>query len=174
MPLQVERVCDHSFVAQHLAREDIVLDLGMNQGEFSSWIVAHTPARVCGVEPVPSLFNQLPRHERIKKLQVAIGAKPGRQIINVYANYCASVIDGIVAARPEESVAVDVVDLAGVMRAFGIDTVALLKLDIEGAEIDMFSSASIETLRKIDQMTIEFHDFLKPEQKSDVVKIYCG
>jgi len=49
-----------------------------------------------------------------------------------------------------------------------VDEVDLLKIDIEGAEIEMFRSTTDETLSKIKQITIEFHDFIDPSTKSDV------
>lgn len=54
------------------------------------------------------------------------------------------------------------------MKREGIERINLLKMDIEGSEIDVLSSLSKETLEKIDQITVEFHDFLWPELNKKV------
>ena len=45
------------------------------------------------------------------------------------------------------------------MKLAGADRVALLKLDIEGSEIDVLGGAGPDLLRRFDQITAEFHDF---------------
>jgi hypothetical protein len=49
-----------------------------------------------------------------------------------------------------------------------LDHINLLKVDIEGAELPMLRSLSPGTLDKIDQITIEFHDFTGAMSKTDV------
>ncbi|CAN5708937.1 hypothetical protein BH09PLA1_BH09PLA1_20420 [soil metagenome] len=49
-----------------------------------------------------------------------------------------------------------------------IDQINLLKVDIEGAELPMLRSLSSQTLDKIDQITIEFHDFTGAMTRQDV------
>lgn len=54
----------------------------------------------------------------------------------------------------------------------GIDSSDLLKIDIEGAEIELFNSTSDEVIKNIDQITVEFHDFIDELNiKKDVDKI---
>ena len=45
-----------------------------------------------------------------------------------------------------------------------IDRVDLIKLDIEGAELDVLANVSGKLLSRVGQLTVEFHDFLR---KSD-------
>jgi hypothetical protein len=47
----------------------------------------------------------------------------------------------------------------------GID---LIKMDIEGAEIDVLNGLSAEFLQKVTQMTVEFHDFIVPEDRPKI------
>ena len=58
--------------------------------------------------------------------------------------------------------------LTSLFGALSVDTVDLLKVDIEGAEIELFDAADDETLRRCLQMTIEFHDFMDPDQAVNV------
>ena len=43
-----------------------------------------------------------------------------------------------------------------------IDRIDLVKMDIEGAELDVFDTISSLLLQRIVQMTVDFHDFLQP------------
>ena len=56
-----------------------------------------------------------------------------------------------------------------------IKAIDLLKVDIEGAELELFENFSIEFLEKIRQVTIEFHDHLNigdiPRIKSIIKKM---
>ena len=54
--------------------------------------------------------------------------------------------------------------LARLRREAGFDQADLLKLDIEGAELDVFEGAAADELRRFRQITVEFHDFVWPEQ----------
>ena len=72
------RVCDHTLYLDGRAMK-VVVDLGMNKGEFANWVVNNTDARCVGVEPVPALYRTLPQGDRIEAEQAAVGAKPGKQ-----------------------------------------------------------------------------------------------
>ena len=52
-----------------------------------------------------------------------------------------------------------------------IDANDLLKVDIEGAEWDLFDSLSDEDFAKIGQITVEFHDFVFPSMRERSEKI---
>ncbi len=54
---------------------------------------------------------------------------------------------------------------------FSLGHIDLIKIDIEGAETDMLTSASNELLSKLGQITIEFHDFpyLDLEEKTKYI-----
>jgi hypothetical protein len=48
---------------------------------------------------------------------------------------------------------------------------AEVKVDIEGAEIEMFETTPVETLQRIDQFSIEFHGFLDSRQADDIQRV---
>ena len=50
--------------------------------------------------------------------------------------------------------------LAGIVCELGVTDIEVLKMDIEGAELEVIDSLDDEFLRNISQITIEFHDFL--------------
>lgn len=46
-----------------------------------------------------------------------------------------------------------------------------MKVDIEGAEIDLFLKADNETLLSVRQFTVEFHDFWYPELRDGTEQV---
>ncbi len=48
------------------------------------------------------------------------------------------------------------------IRENGIDRVGLLKIDIEGAEKDIFSAADLNWLKAVDRISVEVHDHFRP------------
>jgi FkbM family methyltransferase len=50
---------------------------------------------------------------------------------------------------------------------YSIDSVSILKVNIEGAEFDFIRSLTREDFRKIDQIAISFHDWLHPAWEED-------
>lgn len=52
--------------------------------------------------------------------------------------------------------------LAEIMTEFGVDRINLLKLDIEGSELELFSSGAEEWLRHVDCLMVELHDRIRP------------
>jgi FkbM family methyltransferase len=57
---------------------------------------------------------------------------------------------------------VPVIPLAGVIDLTAAPRVAFLKLDIEGAERDLFDTASPAVLRCFDRIALEYHDHFRP------------
>ena len=133
----------------------------MNKGEFSQWIVAHSGARCYGAEPAPELFAALPRDERITARCVAVGGEVGTRELAIPDGRCAS-LRGTSVVEAARSIGVDVVTLSSLVDAYGLSSIDLLKVDIEGAEIDVLRSMEDDLFARIGQMTIEFHDFIWP------------
>lgn len=51
-------------------------------------------------------------------------------------------------------------------KAYNIDRVAILKINIEGGEYPLLNSMDAEDFSKIDQITVSFHEWLWPEQRA--------
>jgi FkbM family methyltransferase len=163
------RVCDHTLYLDGRALK-VVVDLGMNKGEFTNWVVDNTDARCVGVEPVPMLYRTLPRGDRIEAVEAAVGATPGKQSLCVPREACASLASAGLA-QDGDRVEVEVMTLEALMRAHRLEWIDLLKIDIEGAEIELLEGLGKESFARIGQMTVEFHDFLRPSDHPHVAKV---
>jgi FkbM family methyltransferase len=158
----VAKVEQHSFFPAPLGPGSTVVDLGMNLGGFSRWITANTDARVVGVEPVPALYESMPALPRTTVLQAAVSAASGSVELVLNEESCAAIESTGLGEAQARRVTVRAITLEELLAQQGIQTVDLLKVDIEGAELDVFADAPADVLRRCRQITCEFHNFLDP------------
>ena len=58
----------------------------------------------------------------------------------------------------DHGLTVETITLGSLLDKFKIENVSLMKVDIEGAETLLFNSVDDDTLQRIDQIAVEFHD----------------
>jgi FkbM family methyltransferase len=159
--LRIDRVAGHSFLAAPITPDSVVVDLGVNAGDFATSMIKAYGCAVVGVEPVPRLFAALPAVDRltVERLAVTADGEPA----TLYLNHttCAT-IETALSQSSVPAVNVEGITLEGLLDRYLLDRTPLVKVDIEGTEIPMLESATRETLQRVDQFTIEFHDFLDP------------
>lgn len=159
----------HSFIPGLIQPDGVALDCGANNGAFAAWLSQNTRAVVYGFEPDHRLFEALPHLERVKFLPYAVAAKKGSISLNLGSSRCSSV--RYVERENQAKVNVPAVQLEQFCREQAIESIELIKLDIEGAEIPVLLSASEEFLLKVKQITVEFHDFLSRDDIPNIRRI---
>lgn len=163
----MDRAQGHSFLCGGLGPGATVVDLGMNRGLFARHVIDRYGCRVVGVEPVPDLYDRLPRREGLVAERCAISGSQGEGHLHLNESSCATLMAGL-AEVSASRVSVRAVTLDAFIARHGLAAVALLKVDIEGAEIDMLLGVQADTLATVDQISVEFHDFVDDEFKSGV------
>jgi len=145
---------------------DTVVDLGANVGLFTLR-VAPLARRVIAVEPIEANFRlaqrncrQSARAERIFLRRLAVAGKSGQ--VRLYlskGNRGGHSLSPEHAARWQAAGWEDVpaVSLAELFEQEGIERCALLKCDVEGAEFEIFRSAPMGLLARIDRLLMEVH-----------------
>jgi len=159
---QVVRICDHTFLPGLLSRDSVVADLGANYGEFSHQIIHDFGCQVVAAEPVTTLREGIALSPKLTLLPVALGGHNETVTMNLYSARCASILGAIGASEQKAEENVKMVTLEEFCR-LAEKPIDLLKVDIEGAEIDLFNNSSDSLLRSFKQITVEFHDFIYPE-----------
>ncbi len=166
--IKVDNICMHTFVSNLITDDSIVFDCGANQGEFSLAIHKKYNSKIYGFEPDPRLFPKLPKIEGCTFFQFAIAAKNGELKFNLGENQCSSLIYNE-DNNSQSNCLVKCITIEKFCKENSIQKIDLLKLDIEGAELDVLKNLSPEFLqKKIVQITVEFHEFL---DKTDIPKI---
>jgi FkbM family methyltransferase len=142
-----------------------VLDLGANIGVVTvDWANRLPALRIHAYEPHPSNFATLCENvqtngltSRVSLHQEAIGRSTGR--LHLRASELSMETSAYSTAGKYEEFSAPMVTLATVVQRCK-SRIALAKMDVEGAEVDILEGASSQILNEIDQFVIEYHDGL--------------
>jgi FkbM family methyltransferase len=163
----------HHFLYPTLNTQSVVVDLGANRGDFSIALSKRFQCRCYGAEPHPELFPQIPQSSLVSILNCAISPVDGP----VSLNLSSSPEGHSLRAIPRSAIGSATVrglTFQSFTEHWGIDRINLMKVDIEGAEIELLSNISPKCLERIDQMTVEFHDFKEEFHLADDVRRTLG
>ncbi len=152
----------HSLYTPPLGTHSVIVDLGANHGEFAVQMSRRFGGRYYLVEGNPDLQEGLRARTPFPVLSYAVAPQDGPIRFNVAKNDEGSSI----LALPETSVYDCTLDrtiqvagrrLESILAEIDEPRIDLLKVDIEGAEIEMLTTADSTRLRAIGQITVEFH-----------------
>lgn len=136
----------------------LIVDLGANVGYSSAYFLSRfKDCRVIAIEPDPDNFRQLqknvrPYSDRITTIQAAIW--PTAERLDMHHPGIGA--EWGVKVAPSNDGTVDAVTMPQILGLAGRDRISLLKIDIEGAEIELFKSDT-SWLDAVDNLVIELH-----------------
>lgn len=149
------------YLPRHLAPE-VIVDCGANIGLTVRYLNAAYPlARIIAVEPAPDNFGLLLKNihgiTNIQAVRAGIWPSQGRLGLRT---------EGL---RPSSfrTVASDTVGevealtIPIILERFGIDRISLLKIDIEGSELELFTG-DVRWIERVGAIAIELHDAWRP------------
>ena len=150
-----------------LPPQPVIVDAGANIGVSAIWFLAHYPdAMLHAFEPASDNFRLLSENlahiERARLFQIALGRQAAKATLH----------DGgspgeYSLVRPsigEELERVSVTTLAAHMDAEKLDRIDLLKLDVEGSELDLLVGLG-ERIRDVGVLVGEVHETLVEENE---------
>ncbi|HVE75559.1 MAG TPA: FkbM family methyltransferase [Actinomycetota bacterium] len=151
-----EVIGESTYEVPQLKEPEVVVDLGANIGMSTVYLAARFPkARFICVEPDPAnvvLLALNTRHlDNVEIVQGAAAGESGQRTFHIGDRSWAGGLEG--AGRDET---VRAWSMNEVIETFGISRVGLLKVDIEGAETELFS-VNAEWLSKVDYIIAELH-----------------
>jgi FkbM family methyltransferase len=166
--MHIDRVRGHSFVGTWISTESRVVDLGMNEGSFARELELRYGCRALGVEANPILAEKLRHDGNMDCFNYAIAQKAGT--LDFYIDLDNSEASSVTRVRSDRvrQVQVPGITLGEFLERHNVGVVDLLKVDIEGAEIDLFLKTDPAAFAKIVQICIEFHIFLFEEHRPKV------
>jgi FkbM family methyltransferase len=152
---------------QRLSPGDAVIDIGANIGCFSVLAASRVGSwgRVIAAEPSSATHRQLLTNikrsglSNVTPRQVAVGGRAGfAQIRNSGNALCSSIYSEVGGREVNGYVeTVPVVTVAALMGEACMTRCALLKVDCEGAEYEIFEQMDHDTAGRIDQIVMEVH-----------------
>jgi len=157
--MSVEMIHWHTLHPRFLGPNSRVLDLGANYGLFSRFMVERFGCECVAIEPSPVPFQGIRTNDRISKRQIAIVPEPGDVSFHIRSESVSSSIYQLDTHQHLDTITVPGVTLEQLLQELGWSELDLLKSDIEGAEIQVLEATSDDCLRRIKQISVEFHDF---------------
>ena len=176
--IETQTLLDHTILINK-KKDIIIFDLGANEGRFYNEAVnffgLDAIKKYIGVEPNIELFkkNLLPLQD--KKIVMVNKAVYSESNLELYftevenheaGNILAETNDRFKWGEKEpKKYKVSTITISDLMDDVNVDHIDYLKVDIEGSEYALIDSLTPELCEKINQISIEFHDFIDPELK---------
>lgn len=140
----------------HFNKGGVVVDIGANIGTFSIYS-ASKGAKVYAVEPEPNNAQALRKNIELNNMQglivhVPFGISDREHVATITDMGGGSTIkdDGMPGTE------INLISLDDLFSLYPINEVDILKIDVEGSEVDIILGASKENLNKCKYITMEF------------------
>lgn len=171
---------DHVY-ARHgvaLAENDIVVDIGSNQGAFLKYALDHNVATIISCEPNPYCVDTIKKYyghnTNIQFNPYAIADKNGKTLLQIGSDSDKTGGGKIVEAHanaPEyyadgKTIEVETITFKNFLHKNMIAYIDFLKVDCEGSEVFIFREENIAFFRTyVHKIALEFHN----EQKDEII-----
>lgn len=161
---------------------EVIVDLGANTGLSSVFFHdKFSKSRIFAVEPSQSNFDMLTLNcafrPRITACLAAIWLNDGYIYLDELSDegvdlghWAHRTIDSPTARSKK----VPSLCMETLMRRYGIHEIDLLKIDIEGAEFELFNNTDLDWLRRVRVIMVETHERFKPGVDAIVTKATDG
>ena len=161
-----------------IEKDDIVIDVGAQIGVFSILAAKSFEAKVFSFEPLKENYDILLKNIKINHLKnitpvkKAICRKNGTAKLYIDEENTGG--HSIFFKKNKHEI-IECITLKDVFNNFKIKKCDFLKLDCEGCEYDVIITTPYEILKKIDKISMEFHEHTKYKIKKLKEKLQeCG
>ena len=149
----------------------VIVDAGANCGMATVYFANKYPdARVVAIEPEPSNYRALVKNTRsypnVVTVQAAVWSRDCQLSLQPESHP-----DKDAFRVSESGTGIRGITIPSIMQETGISSIDLFKIDVEGAESELFESPV--WLQYVKAMAVEFHEKLKPGCKARAEAV-CG
>lgn len=144
---------------------DTIVDAGANCGYSSAYFLSRYPtSRVVSIEPDPANFamltmNVAPYGSRAQCLEAALWSHPARLRFKSATTGTGNEWGRQTTETGEatQDAEIAALDMPAIIQRFGLGQIDILKIDIEGAEAQVFSAPDLSWLDNVRNIVIELH-----------------
>ena len=141
-----------------LTPDSLVLDLGGYEGQWASDLYARQRCRIKVFEPVPefaaAIRERFRRNPDIEVFAFALGATPRRETISLGGASSSAY------KSKAQKAEIEYVDVEQWFSTHGVDSVRLMKINIEGGEYELLERMIERGLtRRVQDIQVQFHNF---------------
>jgi FkbM family methyltransferase len=158
---------------------ETVFDVGANIGEYSirQSLRVGAEGRIYAFEPNPDAYSRLLRNIKINNLSnvvsfpVAVSNSSGKVFFSrdTRSTLAGRIVDAGAPSDPSsEIISADAVSLDDIVESMGIKRIDVLKIDVEGAEMQVLDGARRHVLPITRNIILEYHS---PELKKEMKRI---
>lgn len=153
-----------------LNEKSIVFDVGGYKGEFAGDIFCKYNATIYVFEPIKSFFqiiqNKFVNNQKVKIYNFGLAGKDEQMQISMSDN------SSSVFLKTEDSETIQLKSIVNFIQENNIQSVDLIKINIEGGEYDLLESLIENNLISVfKNIQVQFHDFLLDNGKERMNKI---
>lgn len=169
--MRIERFYGHSVLIDQLDASSTVLDLGSHSGNFALAVANRFRCRTFCVEPNPALYQALAANPAVSAFNLAVTSRPGPARFYMAENSeCSSLIPPKISKTVAE-IECRAVTLEALLETIGSKQIDVLKVDIEGLELELLAGLGDPVLDHINQLSVEFHESIGIGTPKDVLRI---
>lgn len=151
------------YKAYNLDFKGLCIDVGANDGLFTNYILSQGANKVYSFECDPRALKNLTKSFYNNSSVIIVDKalwKESQLNMPLSINDDASTVSTMVPDQLERNqrlIYIDTLDWNTFIKRYDVDSIKLLKLDIEGAEYEVLKSLSDEQILKVEQFLIEVH-----------------
>jgi FkbM family methyltransferase len=162
-------ISEHTFFEENL-RDITVVDLGACEGAFMKGLLNSVSVKkYIAVEANPVLYQALAGNEsdKIAIINAAVVESTYPENHMVFNVDPSSIYNSSAHWKKEnwEAYKVETISLKKIFEKYNLEKIDILKMDIEGAEWAILDEFDETYFNRINQITVEFHDFVNPEMR---------
>jgi FkbM family methyltransferase len=159
-----------------IGSDDVVVDIGAHKGVFTAYAAQITSNIVIAYEPNPNNYQILTTFLKLNDVnniqchQCAIGPTSGSVklfLSKSSTRHSITGIDQVSGEQLDNAIEVPMITLDEALMS--LNCIDFLKIDCEGAEIEILRSSSDLSLSKIRKMVVEIHDYAQSEK---IISLY--
>jgi FkbM family methyltransferase len=161
----------HTLCPRFVSKDSVVLDIGANIGNFSRLMAERFGCRCHAVEANPDIIGRIPVSDHIEVHHLAIAGRAGQVRLRIHQDDECSSLAPVPGTQYTDEIEVRAETMESLAQSLNLGAIDVVKMDIEGSEIEVLDSCSDEFLKSIAQLTLEIHDFTGQVSPAQVQRV---